>query len=192
MNGNTLTTGQVAGYCGVNFRTVLRWIERGLLRSYQLPGRGDNRIRVEDFLAFLQEHEMPIPGELQDRGNRILIVEDEAPMAQAIQRTLRSGGFSTTIAANGFTAGAQIALLRPVLVTLDLRIPGIGGIDVLRFIRETERLRSIRVLVVSAMPPRDLDEALEAGADDVLRKPFEAPALIERVRRLTGCYAQAS
>lgn len=192
MKGNTLTTGEVAGYCGVNFRTVLRWIERGLLNSYQLPGRGDNRIPVEDFLAFLREHEMPIPAELSDRGSRILIVEDEPPMAQAIQRILRDGGFATTIADNGFAAGAQIALLRPALVTLDLRIPGIGGIDVLRFIRQTERLRSTRVLVVSAMPRGELDRALTAGADDALRKPIEPAELMEHVRRLTGVRAQAS
>ena len=62
----TLTTGEIARYCGVNFRTVIRWIKRGHLRAYQLPGRGDNRVELEDFLEFLREHRMPIPEELKD------------------------------------------------------------------------------------------------------------------------------
>lgn len=59
-----LTTGEVAKYCGVNPRTVIRWIERGHLKAYHLPGRGDSRVEVHDFLSFLREHEMPIPEEL--------------------------------------------------------------------------------------------------------------------------------
>ena len=60
-----LTTGEIAEYCGVNFRTVIRWIKRGHLEAYQLPGRGDNRIKVEDFIHFLDEHKMPIPDDLR-------------------------------------------------------------------------------------------------------------------------------
>ena len=54
-----LTTGEVARFCGVNFRTVLRWIERGQLVAYRLPGRGDHRIKMDDFLAFMAER-LPI------------------------------------------------------------------------------------------------------------------------------------
>lgn len=61
----TLTTGEIAEYCDVNSRTVIRWIQRGHLRAYQLPGRGDNRVAVEDFLRFLKRHRMPVPEELQ-------------------------------------------------------------------------------------------------------------------------------
>ncbi|TNF38926.1 MAG: response regulator, partial [Gammaproteobacteria bacterium] len=41
----TLTTGDIARYCQVNFRSVIRWIERGLLKAHKLPGRGDNRVK---------------------------------------------------------------------------------------------------------------------------------------------------
>jgi len=62
----TLSTGEIAKLCDVNLRTVIRWIERGALKGFKLPGRGNNRVRVEDFLAFLVEHEIPIPAELQE------------------------------------------------------------------------------------------------------------------------------
>ncbi len=66
MDKRSLTTGEVAYFCGVNFRTVIRWIKRGHLNAYQLPGRGDNRIGVGDFLNFMEKYGMPVPEEFQD------------------------------------------------------------------------------------------------------------------------------
>ena len=74
----TYTTGEIAALCDVNLRTVIRWIDRGALKGFKLPGRGNNRVREEDFIAFLHEHEMPVPPELQKKISRhILIVDDE-------------------------------------------------------------------------------------------------------------------
>ncbi|MCF7853765.1 MAG: helix-turn-helix domain-containing protein [Candidatus Pacebacteria bacterium] len=52
-----LSTGQFAKYCGVGHRTVLRWIKVGFIDAFQIPGRGDNRIPLEEALRFLEEHE---------------------------------------------------------------------------------------------------------------------------------------
>lgn len=60
-----LTTGEVAKYCGVNFRTVIRWIEKGYMKAYKLPGRGDNRVPIDSLIDFLKQNNMPIPAELQ-------------------------------------------------------------------------------------------------------------------------------
>ncbi len=65
-----LTTGDIAKLCGVNFRTVIRWIQRGHLKAFQLPGRGDNRVQVADFIEFLNENNMPIPEELQPSAKK--------------------------------------------------------------------------------------------------------------------------
>ena len=62
----SFTTGEVAYFCGVSFRTVIQWIKRGHLNAYQLPGRGDNRIGVGDLLNFMEEYGMPIPEEFQN------------------------------------------------------------------------------------------------------------------------------
>ena len=170
----------------MNFRTVIRWIERGHLKAHQLPGRGDNRVEVPDFLSFLRAHDMPIPEEFLDRSRRVLIVEDDPAMAAAIQRTLRRAGFETRTASDGFRAGTLLGTFLPGVMTLDLRMPGIPGLDVLKFVRLAERLKDIRILVVSAMPRKELDEALAAGADDVLEKPFRNPELLDKVARLSG------
>jgi len=106
-----LTTGEIAEYCGVNFRTVIRWIKRGQLKAYQLPGRGDNRIELHDFVAFLNNYKMPMPDDLQqDQPRRVLVVDDDLSSSQAIERTLCRAGFETEIAMDGFSAEENLAL----------------------------------------------------------------------------------
>ena len=64
---DTLTTTEVADYCGVHFRTVIRWINKGILIGFKLPGRGDNRVLVQDLANFMITNEIPIPDELLER-----------------------------------------------------------------------------------------------------------------------------
>ena len=187
----TLTTGDIAKYCGVNFRTVIRWIERGHLKSFKLPGRGDNRVTARDFVRFLTENNMPVPEEFDDASRRILIVEDDSAMGSAIQRVLRPKGFETKIASDGFSAGALFGSFKPGVATIDLRIPGLGGLEVIRYVRGSETLSETKILVVSAMPQGDLDQALAAGADDVLSKPFQNEVLLEKVLKLSGIEIEA-
>lgn len=181
-----LTTGEIAEYCGVNFRTVIRWVERGLLKAYQLPGRGDNRVEVSDFLDFLKKNNMPIPKEFQKHMERILIMDDEPEMAKSIQRVLRQQGYETMIANDGFRAGSLLTLFEPAVLTLDLQMPGVGGLEVLKFIREKEEFNRLKILVISAMPDKELQAALTAGADDILEKPFDNQILIQKIQHLSG------
>jgi CheY-like chemotaxis protein len=184
-----LTTGDVAEMCGVNFRTVIRWIQRGHLKAFQLPGRGDNRVLAKDFLDFLREHNMPIPEEMEEAeggGPKVLVVEDDKRMAQSIKRVLARRGFQTMMALEGFLAGALATTFKPAVMTLDLKMPGLGGLEVLKGIRHNPDLGGIKILVVSAMPQEQLEEALAAGADDVLEKPFKNADLVAKVAKLAG------
>ncbi|MFB9885146.1 response regulator [Balneatrix alpica] len=178
------STGEIAKLCDVNLRTVIRWIDRGVLKGFKLPGRGNNRVKEEDLVAFLQEQGMPIPALLQPTvvNKRILIVDDELPLARALQRLLRNAGYQTEIATDGFQAGSQIASYEPALMTLDLSMPGINGFEVLEFVRA--QYPKIRVLVISALDERRLENALSAGADAVLSKPFENNILLEQIEAL--------
>lgn len=172
-----LTTGDIAKYCQVNFRTVIRWIERGLLKAHKLPGRGDNRVQVDDFVAFLQANDMPIPDELAVMNRRVLIVEDDAIVAKVIEKALQLAGYETRIAHSGFHAGIEVSDFAPSLVTLDLDIPGLGGLEVLKYIRNTPTLTHIKVLVVSGLHQEELDKALDYGANAVMMKPVKPEAL---------------
>ncbi|MCV6615891.1 MAG: response regulator [Cellvibrionaceae bacterium] len=183
-----LTTGEAAKYCGVNFRTVIRWIERGRLEAYKLPGRGDHRIRVEDFLNFLETNAMPVPDELRpaDAEPKVLVVEDQLEMASAMRRVLRRGGYEVEVAADGFAAGLMLAQYHPTLITLDIKMPGMDGYEVLKLMRDQPKYKNVRVLVVSAETPDGMQKALEFGADDILSKPFDNQDLLDKVSALLG------
>ncbi len=168
-----LSTGQVAEHCRVDPRTVLRWIKRGQLPAFQLPGRGDHRVEVADLLVFLRTHGMPVPIELADDLHRILVVDDDEPMARAVVRSLRPLEAEMDVALNGFQAGTMIERWRPHLITLDLSMPGIGGMQVLGMLRSDESFRNTRVIVISALAKEHRAQALSLGADEVFEKPFD-------------------
>lgn len=180
----SLTTGEIAEYCGVNLRTVIRWIEKGHLPAYKLPGRGNNRVRLADFLSFLHQHGMPLPGALRDYGNRVLVVEDDASMAESIARVLRANGYEVRVALDGFQAGDALRAFLPAVMTLDLRMPGVDGFQVLDYVRQDPELARLKILVLSALPEERLRQAVMAGADAILPKPFEAAELVRRINGL--------
>lgn len=184
MEKMVLTTGEIARHCGVNLRTVIRWIQKGRLKAFQLPGRGDNRVRLEDFLDFLRVHQMPTPEGLRTTAPRVLVVDDDPAIALAIEHLLRGIGCETKVAADGFSAGVLCLDYAPAVVTLDLEIPGLDGQQVIGFIRNTEAIRHLKILVVSAQPPEALAAALSKGADAVMAKPFSPEQLLAKVQSL--------
>lgn len=182
----TLTTGQIARHCRVNYRTVLRWIKAGRLTAHQLPGRGDHRVEIADFRQFLIDNELPIPVEIARPANRVLIVDDDPAMAASLARVLRRGGYETQTATNGFQAGAMLNDFKPQVVTLDLQMPGIDGYEVLRFIRSHPDHNKLGVLVVSGQSHREIQEAINSGATRGIQKPFDNQTLLTHVKQLMG------
>lgn len=169
----TLTSGEIASYCDVTLRTVIRWIESGKLKGFKLPGRGNNRVLVTDFIDFLERHDMPIPQQLQGESTPgVLIVDDEMPVAKSIQRVARRAGYNTFVATGGFQAGIMLSEHNPRLMTLDLSMPGMDGFSVLQFTREQQRYKRLKIIVISALDEMSLERALDMGADAVLPKPF--------------------
>lgn len=169
----TLTSGEIAAFCDVNLRTVIRWIESGKLKGFKLPGRGNNRVLVDDFIDFLERHNMPVPQQLHgDATPGILIVDDEMPVAKSIQRVARRAGYDTMIATGGFQAGIMLSQNNPKLMTLDLSMPGMDGYSVIQFTREQQRYKRLKIIVISALDDISLERALDLGADAVLQKPF--------------------
>jgi len=112
----------------------------------------------------------------------ILVVEDEAPIAEAVASRLRSEGFDVQIAADGPTGVELSHRLDPDLVVLDLMLPGLDGLDVCR---EIQRDRPVPVLMLTARDSEsDLVVGLQTGADDYLTKPFSSRELVARVHAL--------
>lgn len=180
----TYTTGEVAAFCGVQKMTVIRWIERGELEGYQLPGRGDRRIREKDLLDFMTKNGMPIPPVFRQHGCDILVIDDDEGVVHAVERVLRKSGYELASATDSFRAGSMLESLKPRLLILDLMMPGMSGLEVLGYLRKERPNLQVKVLILSAAPPELIDCARELQADAILTKPFLNEELRSEVARL--------
>ena len=117
-------------------------------------------------------------------GKTILICEDDENLRQLI-RVVIGTGYRIVEAGDGYEALALAREHRPDLIILDLMLPRLSGIDVLRTLREDFSTDGTHILVMSAWPKAD-EAALKAGADGFLPKPFEADTLSELVTRVLG------
>ena len=114
---------------------------------------------------------------------RVLLVEDDARIAASVAATLEAQGYRVETAADGETAWFQGDVEDYAAVVLDLGLPGMDGLAVLK--RWRENGRTMPVLVLSARGTwKERVEGIDAGADDYLPKPFEPAELISRLRAI--------
>ena len=113
--------------------------------------------------------------------SRILVVEDEQAIAEAVSYALRDAGFEVDCAADGDTAVAAVRATPYDLMVLDLLLPGRPGLEVCQTLR-AER-RDLPIVMLTALDAeRDRVAGLDIGADDYVTKPFSIAELVSRVR----------
>jgi two-component system phosphate regulon response regulator PhoB len=117
--------------------------------------------------------------------SRILIVEDEAAIAELLSINLRHAGFEVTVAADAEQAEAAVDQVLPHLVVLDWMLPGRSGHALARQWRLAPRTRALPIIMLTARAEEaDKVSGLDAGADDYLSKPFSVNELLARIRAL--------
>jgi two-component system alkaline phosphatase synthesis response regulator PhoP len=113
----------------------------------------------------------------------VLIVDDEEDILDLIEYNLAREGFDTVRVKTGEDALKAIRQVRPDAVILDLMLPGVGGLDVCRIIKDDPETRHVPVLMLTAKGEEpDIISGLEIGASDYITKPFSPRILVARLR----------
>ncbi len=186
---DVLTVFKASKYCRVSPKTIINWIESGLIKAYKTPG-GHRRINQKDLIAFMEKQGMPIPENEADTGRiKILVVDDDPIIVESIVQALEEDehDYEVISAADGFEAGIQVSHFNPDLVILDIMMPDIKGFDVCQRIKGAPETRETKIIVLSAyLDEEKFQQMKEHGADACYSKPLPLTQLKEEVSRLLG------
>jgi DNA-binding response OmpR family regulator len=118
---------------------------------------------------------------------RVVIVDDEAIVCEALRLALEHDGFAATAVDDGRRALDVIHEQKPDLVVLDLYMPGVDGREIARALKSDPQTRQIRILLLTGSSEAvDVVTGLDAGAADYVAKPIGTEELIAKIRRMLG------
>lgn len=115
---------------------------------------------------------------------KVMIVDDDKNMANAIQRTLREAGFDAYTMNSALEAGVMIEQIKPDVMTLDIKMPDMCGNELLALLKQVPQNDDVKILIISGCRQKELEPLLIDGADDILEKPFENDQLLEKINNL--------
>jgi excisionase family DNA binding protein len=114
------SSGEVAKFCDVTSRTVIRWISSGKLNAFKLPGRGNNRIAEKELLNFLKENAIPLPAKfVEEKDRHCVVLSQDNYFSRHAKRIIRDADFDVHVLESEFEAGLEIARLQPSFIVLD-------------------------------------------------------------------------
>lgn len=179
---NLFTTGEAAEVCKISQQTIIRCFDAGRLDGFKVPGSKFRRIPRESLIKFMKDNSIPLDN--IDSGKRkILVVDDDAEIVELIVDVLtRDGRFEVKSASSGYDAGILTEQFRPELMLLDYMLPDINGNVVCKAVKSNPELVNTRVIIVSGVVNQsEIDDLMNAGAEDFIRKPFDISELVEKI-----------
>jgi excisionase family DNA binding protein len=179
------TTFEVGRVCGVFHTTVINWVNKGKLKAHTTPG-GHRRIALGDLLEFMRRFEIPIPEGLAHRARRVMVVEDDESVRKLLVNAVKGiDDVEAEACAGGLEALIAIGKEAPDLLLLDIRIPEVDGLEVVKVLRANEQLRPMKIVAVTGEPlePEEL-QFVRQHVDHVFRKPFSTAQVRKRVEEL--------
>ena len=117
--------------------------------------------------------------------SKILVVEDEASLAEVLTYNLQREGYEVVVAREGREGLRKAQMLLPDLVILDLMLPGLGGLEICKELRASPRTANVPILMLTAKA-EETDQVIgfAVGADDYVTKPFSVKVLLQRIKVL--------
>jgi len=179
-------TQHVARVCQVTPATVAHWIDQGHLRGHRTP-TGHRRVVAEDLIAFLEQHDMAVPEELQGARNgsdAIVVVEDDPSYRRAIVRALEAAmlGARITAAPNGVDGLLEIGAVRPKVVVLDYGLPDLNAQQVVERLLAPSLGFDAEVVIVTGGLGVEEERGLQRiGVRQIIDKSAGMPAVVEAI-----------
>ncbi len=178
------TTHDISRLLQVDPSTVSKWIDKGILMAFRTPG-GHRRVRSSDLRTFLIAHQMPVPEELGSAVIRLLVVDDEKPVLDALKRSFKAFGpqVDVTTTTSGVEALLLVSEQKPHGMLVDLNMPDLDGFEVCRRIRVRKQLESVKLVTMTARhSPELVEQSIKAGAVACLAKPIDIQQLMDLFR----------
>jgi DNA-binding response OmpR family regulator len=134
-------------------------------------------------MSIIRNDAAPTDDRMSARTYRILAADDDPALLSMLADTLSVGGYAVSTAADGKEAIEAARRERPDLIILDLSMPDIDGMEVVRILRDDERTRDTTIVLLTAVrAEKAAEEGFESGADDYIIKPFTVSHLLARVQ----------
>ncbi len=179
------TSGKAAELLQADATSVVKWVNDGLLVSYLTPG-GHRRIRASDLVAFMRAHGMWVPPELRVARTKVLLVDDEPRVLGAMTRAMKAheDAVEFLTASSGMEALVMLGSEKPDVLVLDIAMPDMDGLEVLRRLKARPATEKLEVIVLSGnLTPALERKALALGAGAVCDKPISAAELVRLATR---------
>lgn len=184
----TYTTFQIADICNVRPTTIIKWANQNRIKAYTTPG-GHRRIRQVDLIEFLKKYNFPIPGDLQEKPPRVLIVEDENDVGLLVSKALQRAAKDLDVqwTKDGVEALIAIGQQPPALVILDVEMPLVDGARVLATLRSDPQTQKIKVIGMTGKRLlSDKIKFMHQHTDGFFYKPFKVAELVQKSLELLG------
>ena len=176
------TTGEAAKICKVSQQTIIRCFDAGKLQGFKVPGSKFRRIPREKLIQFMKENDIPLD-EIQSSKRKVLIVDDDQEIVELMMDILkRDGRFEVRTATTGYEAGVLTQQFRPDLIILDYMLPDVNGNIVCQTIKKNPEFEDTRIVIISGVVNQsEINELLNSGAVDFIKKPFNINEMIDRI-----------
>lgn len=179
------TTGEAAEVCNISQQTIIRCFDSGRLDGFRIPGSRFRRIPRDNLIKFMRDNGIPLDNLNSEKNGKVkvLIVDDDVEIVELMVDVLsRDGRFDIQTAGSGYEAGLKTEQFRPDVIILDYMLPDVNGNIVCKTIKSNPNFESIRIIIVSGVAnPEEVQELLDAGATEFIKKPFNIADLVDRI-----------
>jgi excisionase family DNA binding protein len=188
---------QIGKMLNVSRQAVNQWIDKGYIHSYRTPG-GHRRVRRDDLLNFLKTRNIPVPAVLQEfvaggapgaaaaavGGPTVMMVDDDIDFSTLLISSLKKQFSDVDFQAfdNGFDALVSIGNNPPDVLTLDLKMPNINGLEICRRLKDNDLTREISIIIVTAHDTPEWRDALaQMGITQICSKSNPFNEIVDKI-----------